>query len=93
MYASVKFNYISISEKEKIRFKPYNIPFQGCVIILYPLKLVTHSVSMDITAWKVSKYGIFSGPHFPVFGPEKTPYLDTFQAVYTWITRSCTNLY
>ena len=40
------------------------------------------------TAWKVSKYGIFSGPYFPVFsqktakyGPEKTPYLDTFHAV------------
>ena len=33
------------------------------------------------TAWKVSKYGVFSGPYFPVFGPEKTPYLDTFLAV------------
>ena len=37
------------------------------------------------TVWKVSKYGVFSGPYFPVFslntrnyGPEKTPYLDTF---------------
>ena len=40
------------------------------------------------TAWKVSKYGVISGPHFPVFGlntgkygPEITPYLDTFHAV------------
>ena len=40
------------------------------------------------TAWKVSKYGVLSGPYFPVFspntgkyGPEKTPYLDTFHAV------------
>ena len=40
------------------------------------------------TAWKVSKYEIVSGPYFPVFsqnagkyGPEKTPYLDTFHAV------------
>ena len=24
---------------------------------------------------------VFSGPHFPAFGPEKTPYLDTFLAV------------
>ena len=32
-------------------------------------------------AWNVSKYGVFSGPYFPVFGPEKTPYLDTFHAV------------
>ena len=23
----------------------------------------------------------FSGPYFPVFGPEKTPYLDSFHAV------------
>ena len=37
---------------------------------------------------KVSKYGVFSGPYFPVFelntekyGPEKTPYLDTFHAL------------
>ena len=37
---------------------------------------------------KVSKYGVFSGPYFPVFspntgkyGPEITPYLDTFHAV------------
>ena len=37
----------------------------------------------------VSKYGVFSGPHFPVFspntgkyGPEKTPYLDTSRSVY-----------
>ena len=39
-------------------------------------------------AWKVSKYRVFSGPHFPVFGmytgkcrPEKTPYLDTFHVM------------
>ena len=34
------------------------------------------------TARKVPKYGVFSGPYFPVFGQEKTPYLDTFQVVY-----------
>ena len=41
-----------------------------------------------ITAWKVSKYGVISGPYFPVFelntgkyGPEITPYFDTFHAV------------
>ena len=41
-----------------------------------------------MTAGKVSKYGVFSGPYFPVFGmntgkygPDKTPYLDTFHAV------------
>ena len=37
---------------------------------------------------EVSKYGVISGPYFPVFGlntgkygSEKTPYLDTFHAV------------
>ena len=42
----------------------------------------------QFTAWKVSKYEVFSGPHFSVFspntgkyGPEKTPYWDTFHAV------------
>ena len=29
----------------------------------------------------MSKYGVFSGPYFPVFGPERTLYLDTFHAV------------
>ena len=43
------------------------------------------------TVWKLSKYGVFSVPYFPVFrlntgitrkyGPEKPPYLDTFHAV------------
>ena len=38
----------------------------------------------------MSKYGVFSGPYFPVFspntgkyGPEKTPYLNSFHAVQT----------
>ena len=44
-------------------------------------------------ARKVSKYGGFSGPYFPPvfglntrkYGPEETPYLDTFHAVLiTW---------
>ena len=30
---------------------------------------------------KVSKYGVISGPYFPVFGPEIIPDLDTFHAV------------
>ena len=43
---------------------------------------------IGFAAWKVSKYRVFSGPYFPVFGlntgkygPEKTPYLDIFHAV------------
>ena len=40
------------------------------------------------TARKVSNYGVFSGPYFPLlrlntgkYGPEKTPYLDAFHVV------------
>ena len=42
----------------------------------------------DFTAWKACKYGVFSGPYFPVFGlktgkhgPEKTSYLGIFYAL------------
>ena len=42
----------------------------------------------EFTTWKVSKYGVISGPYFPVFGlnigkygPEINPYLDIFHAV------------
>ena len=42
----------------------------------------------EYTAWKVFKYGVISGPFFPAlglntgkYGPEITPYLDTFDAV------------
>ena len=45
-------------------------------------------VTQSITAWKVYKYEVFSGPYFPVlsrnvgkYGLEKTLYLDTFHAV------------
>ena len=47
-----------------------------------------HTLPYEDTAWKMSKYGVISDPHFPVFGlntgkygPEITPYLDTFHAV------------
>ena len=47
-----------------------------------------------ITAQKMSKYGVCSGPYFPVFspnvgkyGPEKSTYLDTFHVVnvFKWV--------
>ena len=53
------------------------------------MKLVSVNVDASVTARKVSKYGVISGPHFPVFrlntgkyGPEITPYLGTFHAVW-----------
>ena len=49
-------------------------------------------LQMFFTAWKVSKYEVFPGPHFLVFsqntgkhGPEKTPYLYTFHVdAFSW---------
>ena len=47
-----------------------------------------YTTSGITTAWKLSKYGVISGPHFPVFvfspntgkyGPEITPYLNTLR--------------
>ena len=50
--------------------------------------LTFHLHEQWISAWKVSKYGVISGPYFHVFGlntgkygPEITPYLDTFHTV------------
>ena len=49
---------------------------------------ITSTIYEPFTVWKVSKYGVFSGPYFSVFGPnagkygpEKTPYMDAFHAV------------
>ena len=33
------------------------------------------------TEWKVPNYGVFSCPNTGKYGPEETPYLDTFHAV------------
>ena len=48
---------------------------------------------MTYSAWKISKYGVISGPYFPVFSlkigkykPEITSYLDTFHAVMLFST-------
>ena len=60
-----------------------------CFTVLY-IKIYTlcFRLCMFYTAWKVSKYGVISAPYFPVFGlntgkygPEITPYLDTFHVV------------
>ena len=43
------------------------------------------------TAWKLSKYGVFSSPNAREYGPKKSPYLDTFHIVklITIITIKC----
>ena len=52
--------------------------------------LVETEVVMSHTLWKVSKCRVLSGLYFPIFspntgkyGPEKTPYLNTFHTVTT----------
>ena len=54
----------------------------------WKIRGVSFSFTFIIIARKISKYGVFSVPYFPVFspntgkyGPEKTPYLDTFYTV------------
>ena len=34
-----------------------------------------------LTTLNVSKYGVTSGPYFPILGSKITPYLDTFHAM------------
>ena len=46
------------------------------------ISLMTIWIHFTFIAWKECKYGVFSGPYFPAFGPEKTPYLDSFHAVF-----------
>ena len=53
------------------------------------IKLFLYKKECTDTAWKVSKYGVISGPYFSAFGlntgkygPEITPYLETFHAVW-----------
>ena len=54
----------------------------------FAVKHLTFLIFFYSTAGKESKYGVISGPCFPVFspntekyGPEITPHLDTFHAV------------
>ena len=50
-----------------------------------------YDYTIHITAWKGSKYGVISGPYFPVFGlntgkyrQEITLYLETFDVGHEW---------
>ena len=65
--------------RECMSFKDQNLKF----------KVKHEKLGSFFTAWKVSKYGVFPGPYFPVFelnteiyGPEKPPYLDTSHPVF-----------
>ena len=40
-----------------------------------------YKIQLAVFTWKVSKYGVFSSLNTGKYGPEKTPYLDTFHAM------------
>ena len=68
------------SDKKLLRKTSENLHEKETAQIVFSTLKRKHSL-----AWKVSKYGVISGPYFPVFspntgkyGPEITPYLDTF---------------
>ena len=66
-------------------YQPYirNKETRAMLFLFTTLKQPSRNVTIS-TAWKVSKYAVFSGPYFPNTGkyvPEKTPYLDTFHTV------------
>ena len=61
---------------ERVKFVKYFWPTSFKKAVLF---------AQNAIAWKVSKYGVVSGPYFPVFGvntgkygPEKTLYSETF---------------
>ena len=56
---------------------------QEILCICYSHFLAPHN---SYTAWKVSRYGVFSGPNTGKYRPENIPYLDTFHAVRPWHT-------
>ena len=52
------------------------------VYVLHPSGCIKmFQMKVFLTATNVSKYGVFSGPYFLVFRPEKTPFLNTFHSV------------
>ena len=81
----VKMLILSLNHFESVSVYGYIMSLKG-----WGKYAVNHSF---ITAWKESKYGVFSGPYFPVFSPNKRKnpvfghfsdtfqYLDTFQCI------------
>ena len=60
-----KKNYIGSLEEN---MKPFIFLQVNCHVKSIPSNA---SYQEPNTAWKVSKYGVFSGPYFPVFNPKK----------------------
>ena len=72
-----------------LAFSMNNPDLTGTIMWIYWLKTSkVRLLSIIGNAWKVPKYGVFSGPYFPIFrqnttkcGPGKSQYLGTFNAV------------
>ena len=83
--------FLSFSRKYKKIVKQE--PVEAIIIPPEERDEILNKLRQVFTAWKVSKYGVISGPYFPVFvlntenpntgkyRPEITPYLDTFDVV------------
>ena len=52
------------------------------------LTLISEFSEFSATAWKVSKYGVFSGPYFPVFSPNVEKYGPEKNSVFGHFSRS-----
>ena len=76
--------------KTNTHFPPLPTNSTPSTITAYTNKITSATLTLryKYTAWNMSKYGVISGPYFPVFslnrgkyGPETTLYLNTFHAV------------
>ena len=68
-------------------FSVSNMVLNYLLVTFIPTEVLKNSRKSN-TAWKVSKYGVFSRPDFLIFspntgkyGPEKPPHLDAFYPV------------
>ena len=71
--------YLTTFRKEFSIFIHYNTAFMLHLMIdalntMKLEKLYALEIPQTVTAWKVSKYGVFSGPYFPVFSLNKEIY-------------------
>ena len=83
------FNMLSAQIQKSFSIFLLNILLKLLEKIAVQIKLFSIQFAVCNTAWKVSKYGVFSGRYLSVFSPnagkyvsEETPYLDTFHAVW-----------
>ena len=85
--------YLRRKENEPDSLKSKIVTCKRNAIYVHRVKKIATDFSNEIkcitsTVWKVSKYGVFSGPYFPVSSlntgkhrPEKTLDFDTFNVV------------